>query len=160
MAVLSAAVVLGVRATIITTACGAGVVHFGGHCGQQRVGSHPHPDQSVGAYALTPAELGYAILSNIVALVVVGALSAGSRPAIGTGRGGTGTSGAGATDRSSPDSNEDIVSSLGSGLLTTTDQGVVTSLNDPGAHILGLPASELMGRSIERTCVGVYPSTG
>jgi two-component system sensor histidine kinase PilS (NtrC family) len=50
---------------------------------------------------------------------------------------------------------ERIVASLTSGLLTVDAEGVVTSCNPEGAHILARPAAEIVGEPLERIVPGV-----
>ncbi len=104
------------------------------------------PDQQAQAYERSPSELGYALLSNGVGLVLV-ALLAGSlaeRLSKAGGRLAEAEAEAAALARL----NDDILRSMSTGLLTTDREERVRTINPAGAAMFQVPADKLLGVSV------------
>ncbi|AKF07143.1 two-component system sensor histidine kinase NtrB [Sandaracinus amylolyticus] len=104
------------------------------------------PDPSGAMATLAPTELSIALLRNVVGLFLVGllanVLSARLRRTGGELR--IATASAAEYARLT----EDIVRSLGSGLITTDLDGRIRSINDAGARILGTSTDALVGTPV------------
>ncbi len=115
------------------------------------------PDQS-DAVSLEAPDVALAILRNIVGLVLVGGLAAVLSDRL--------HRAAGALVRANEDAadsarlTEDVVRSLGSGLVTADLDGVVRSINQAGARMLGGPVEELVGSRVEDLFPGTIAEAG
>lgn len=98
------------------------------------------------AGAVAPGELDVALLRNVVGLFLVGLLSNVLSERLR--RAGGALAAATASAAGYARLNEDIVRSLGSGLITTDLEGRVRTVNAAGARILGASAAALIGTPV------------
>ena len=145
-AVLSAAIILGGRAATLATA--ASIVLYVVVALAVTAGwiAAP-PDQSPAAYRLDVHALGVSLLSNVVGLVVVGALSVALAGRLSRERG---VARAAEEERARLSRlNDDIVRSLSSGLMTLGEGDRITSINPAGVQLLGAPEEDVVGAPVE-----------
>lgn len=106
------------------------------------------PDQSESLYRLGPSELGYGLLSNGVALVLVALLA--SNLADRLLRAGGRLAKAEASAAALASLNDDIVRSMTTGLLTIDDEETILSINPAGALMFGSEPDAMKGVALER----------
>lgn len=104
------------------------------------------PDQDPQQYHIADADLAFALLSNIVGLTLVAILADNLAGRLRR---------AGGELRKAEQSaatlarlNDDIVRSIGSGLVTTDLEGRVRTINPAGSEMFGASADELAGRAL------------
>lgn len=142
---LAAALVLGPRATQLTTA--AALLTFTAMTVSLANGwLSPPPDQLVARYRLDSEELALALLRNLVGFVLVGLLAGTLSERLRR---------AGGQLREATESaaeyarlNEDILRSMTAGLLTTGLDGRIRRINPAGADVLGALPETLVGRDV------------
>ena len=105
------------------------------------------PDQSPTLYRLGPSELGYGLLSNGVALVLVALLA--SNLADRLLRAGGRLAEAEASAAALASLNDDIVRSMTTGLLTIDAELRIQSINPAGAEMFGVDADSMVGRDLQ-----------
>ncbi|MCZ7678576.1 MAG: ATP-binding protein [Sandaracinaceae bacterium] len=143
--ILAAALVVGPRATQITTAVAllafavVGLALANGWL-------PPPPDQPELGYTLEADELALALLRNLVGFVLVGLLAGSLSDRLRR----TGGQLARAEESAAGYArlNEDILRSMASGLLTTDLERRIQVINPAGAEMLGGPAERLIGREL------------
>jgi two-component system sensor histidine kinase PilS (NtrC family) len=140
--VLASALVVGSRATQLTTAV-ALTLYVGVGLG---LANHWLPDPSGQElhYEVPLDELALAILRNLVGFVLVGLLAGNLAERLRKTGGALRAATANAADFARL--NEDILRSLTSGLLTTDLDGTIRQINPAGAALLGGPAEAIEGR--------------
>jgi two-component system sensor histidine kinase PilS (NtrC family) len=155
IAILMAALIVGPRATqatavatlILYTVLGVSVAN----------GWVPHPpDQPAERYILDPEATGYAIVTNIVGLLLVTILASNLATRVRR----TGAQLAQATESAASLArlNDDIVRSLTGGLITADVEGNVVAVNPAGAAIFGAEADALVGKAVSTLLpVEVHP---
>jgi two-component system, NtrC family, sensor histidine kinase PilS len=143
--VLMAAIVLGGRAVVhAASATLAAYLVLGLGLAQ---GWIPHPpDQLAMHYRPPSSELGTAVLSNVVGLVLVGLLAGNLSTRLQ--RTGGRLLQAERSARSLARLNDHIVRSIASGLITTDPAGRVLAINPAGADMFGAPPDALEGRTV------------
>ena len=143
--VLMAALVVGPRAAQATTAVAlttyvtVGVSLTSGWL-------PPPPDQPIERYLLSADGTGFALLSNVVGLVLVSILATSLAARLR--RAGGDLERAEASARDLARLNADIVRSLTSGLATADTAGLIRTINPAGARIFETAADELIGKPI------------
>lgn len=105
------------------------------------------PDQSATLYRLGPSELGYGLLSNGVALVLVALLASNLADRIL--RAGGRLAEAEASAAALASLNDDIVRSMTTGLLTIDDRETILSINPAGAEMFGSDSQTMQGQPLE-----------
>lgn len=143
--ILAAALVVGPRATQITTAVALlafAVVSLALANGWLP----PPPDQPELGHTLEADELALALLRNLVGFVLVGLLAGSLSDRLRR----TGGQLARAEESAAGYArlNEDILRSMASGLLTTDLERRIQVINPAGAEMLGGPAERLIGRAL------------
>lgn len=143
--ILAAALVVGPRATGVAGAVAIGLyATLGLGVG---LGLIPGPpDQPQASVRVSDAELGFALLRNVVGLLLVTLLA--SNLAGRLRRAGGQLREAEASARKLTRLHEDIVRSLHSGLVTTDADGAIVSLNPAALELLHAKDAELIGRSL------------
>lgn len=146
--VLEAAITLGSGAARITAALSLSVhLAFGYLVGSGRLA--PPPDQDPRQYALDVGELGFALLSNGVAVLLVAALAGSLSERLA--RAGGRLEVAEASAERLARMNADIVGSMSAGLVTLDERDHVTSANPAALAILGLERdTDLLGAPLDR----------
>lgn len=143
--ILAAALVIGPRATQVATAAALVLyVSFGLGASNGWIPTLGDPDDL--ALSVTPDELAFSILRNVVGFILVGLLagSLASRLRRAGGELREVAASAAGLERL----NEDILRSLGSGLLITDLEGAISRINPAGAALLGGEAAALRGRQV------------
>ncbi|MCS6799250.1 MAG: ATP-binding protein [Myxococcota bacterium] len=105
------------------------------------------PDQSVRGFGFDGAAFGVALLTNVVGLVLLAGLSATLAERLRRARGEARE--AAATAASYARLAEDIVRSIGAGIVTTDLQGLVRTVNPAAARMLGSAEAALVGRPVD-----------
>ena len=105
------------------------------------------PDQSAALYRLGPSELGYGLLSNGVALVLVALLASNLADRILRAGGRLAAAEASAAKLASL--NDDIVRSMTTGLLSIDDAGKILSINPAGAEMFGSESEAMQGEPLD-----------
>ncbi|MGE0791559.1 MAG: nitrogen regulation protein NR(II) [Sandaracinaceae bacterium] len=141
--ILGAALVIGPRATQITTAA-AIVMYAATALGLANGWIHGVPGS--GEDTITQQELALALLRNVVGLVLVGLLAGGLAERLERAGGELALAEESAAGYARL--NEDIMRSLASGLATLDPEGRISRINPAGAALLGArDESELIGRA-------------
>ena len=145
-AVLGASVTTGGRGAVITAAASL-VLYVSIALGMSSEWFPLPPDQAIAAYQLDVKTLGFSLLSNVVGLVIVGSLSVALAARLERERGVAEAAEAARARLSRL--NDDIVQSLGSGLVTLSSDERVTSINAAGLALLGLEETVAIGERVE-----------
>lgn len=150
--IVASATAVGSRATFV--AAGLSLASYGVVGLGMALGYLPHPaDQPAAQYVLRGDDLAFAALSNLTAMVVVALLSNWLAEQLQR----TG----GALERSERTREElsarhdDIVRSIGTGILTMDAEGLITSANPAGAEMLGTAPEAMIGEAITRWFPGL-----
>ncbi|HJK92092.1 MAG TPA: ATP-binding protein, partial [Polyangiaceae bacterium LLY-WYZ-15_(1-7)] len=106
----------------------------------------PPPDQNPRPYQLEAHELGFALFSNVVALLSVAGLAGGLASRLA--RTGGELRRAEASASRLARLNDDIVRSLSAGLLTLDAEGVIQTANPAAGELLGAAPEALVGRPV------------
>ena len=152
--VLGGSVVVGPRPTLVIAGL-APVLYVSVALGLAS-GALPGPAHSV-LTAPPPSEADFdlALLRNIVGLLLVGGLAALLSDRLYQTRGALVRATASAATNARL--TEDIVRSLGSGLVTTNLDDIVQTINDAGAHMLGASSDRIVGQPLGRFFFDVTP---
>jgi two-component system sensor histidine kinase PilS (NtrC family) len=155
--VLGAAIVLGPRPTLVAAGA-APILYLTISLGLANGWFPLPPGTPDDLYVRTDSEFALALLRNSVGLLLVGGLAAVLSDRLHR------TTGAlvRATESALENARltEDIVRSLGSGLVTTDLDDVVRSINDAGARMLDRSADELIGQRLDALFADVAASPG
>ncbi len=152
--VLMAAMVMGPEQTRITGAW-ASIFYLGiGICLAKGWLPHP-PDQSMDVYSLETPELVRASITNVFGLLLVTLLASGLASRLRKTGGELKIAKASAAQLARL--NNDIVRSLGSGLLTTDLNGEIQTVNPTGIEMFRCTEEDLIGRRIDSFVAGVEP---
>ncbi len=143
--ILAAALVVGPRATQVTTAV-ALLAFVGVGLSVANGWIPPPPDQAELRYELAADELALALLRNLVGFVLVGLLAGNLADRLR--RTGGQLEQAAASAAGYARLNEDILRSMASGLLTTDLAGRVQVINPAGAEMFGGTVERLVGREL------------
>jgi len=141
--ILVAALTLGPRAMLAATT-GALVLYTGVGVSLSTGWLPPPPDQLPGLYILATTDLGFALLSNVLGLLLVAGLAGGLAERLR--RAGGELQRAQASAAHYAQLADDIVRSLSSGLATTDADGAIRTLNPAGEEMLGAKLASWEGR--------------
>jgi len=144
--ILGAAITIGVRGAVVATAASL-VLYALIALGVSSSWLPVPPDQNPAAYALELRELAFSMLSNVVGLVAVGGLSLVLASRLEQERGAAVAAEAARARLSQL--NDDIVRSLGSGLVTLGADDRVTFINEAGLALLDRTEADILGQPIE-----------
>lgn len=144
--IVGAATTLGPRASFL--AAGLSLAAYAVVGMGMATGYLPHPsDQPVGQYVLPLEDLAFSALSNVTEMVVVALLSSWLADQLKRTGGELQRSERSRLELSAL--NEDIVRSIGAGLLTLDAEDRITSINPAGAMLLSVRSEDALGLTID-----------
>jgi two-component system, NtrC family, sensor histidine kinase PilS len=151
--VLMAAIVLGTRAVIGSAAAALALYSTTGIGLANGWLPHP-PDQLEMHYRLATSELGTAVLTNVMGLLLVGLLA--GNLAVRLKKAGGQLERAERSARSLERLNDHIVRSIASGVITTRSDGTVQAVNPAAADMFRASPTALLGRPLPELMPGAW----